>query len=309
MKRGFYVLYSALVFCLLLSFASGIYTQNLPAQAATSKGVQFVVQTLKYDPYPINAGDWFDLWVKVQNIGGTVAPYTKFQLVPDYPFSSNSTLTASFGHIGGTSDTGEVVLKYRVKVDESAPAGTSTLNLGISTDYNGDQVLYPLQIDIAKTKADFDLMLQDITPEGTSFVITNIADNAAHSVVLTIKSDNIFNLGSRSVVIGDLDKGDFTIAHIKSIPQSDAKTMDLEVSYTDDSGTRNTVEKTIQIETPAKIDQICINNSGSYVKWIWGVVGLFLGVLLILALISIDKKIMRRNNEKRTTSHSTVRKN
>lgn len=310
MKKGLILISLIFSAIFLLSLASAATTQQVSfnPDSTNPQNARFVVQTLKYEPYPVNAGDWFDLWVKVQNVGENDAKNAQFELITDYPFSSNDSLIRNYGLVPGTVnaykvgqsidnsvDANQVIMKFRVKASESAPEGQNLIRLKTTTDNDSVGITYSIPIEIGKTKSDFDIVMQDITPKGTSFVVTNTGQNLAKSVTLSIKQDDgISLLGPRSEVLGDLDKGDFTIAHLEVLPLKDTKSIMLEISYTDDSGTRSVIDKNIPIEIPNNINQICQDNTGSYVKWVYGVAGVFIGVILLLLLIYIEKKLVKK---------------
>ena len=46
----------------------------------------FVVQEMKYEPEPVSPGEYFDLWMKVENYGGVAMEDFIFELEPEYPF-------------------------------------------------------------------------------------------------------------------------------------------------------------------------------------------------------------------------------
>ena len=119
------------------------YELNYAQQIPSGENPNMVVTVLKYDSYPVVAGDWFDLWVKVQNIGQKSANNLTITLKTNYPFSSNDTLVKNYGILYGTLsaykvdqtyDATQVVLKYRVKTEANAPTGVSNLTLVISPD-------------------------------------------------------------------------------------------------------------------------------------------------------------------------------
>ena len=307
--------FSALLISLTIVLALAV--SSSPAFAITSHEITYpassgnqisnanlIVKVLKYEPYPVNAGDWFDLWIKVENIGQNDASGATFELSPQYPFSSNDSLIQEYGtllgvagayKVGMESDANQVILKYRVKVADNAPDGISDIKFITHFDSSagsGVDLRYDLPISIEKTKTDFDIVMQDITPTGTSFMITNIGQNMAHAVTLTLEdTDNTLSLGTESIVIGDLDKGDFTISHLNAIPKDNVKSLSLKISYTDDSGIRNTQTKEIQINSPTNINAICQDSSASsYSNIIIGSVGFVIGAFVIFLLFFFLKK-------------------
>jgi hypothetical protein len=128
------------------AYDQNAFILNYSGYAQGSQTVaNLVVQVLKYEKYPVTAGDWFDVWIEVQNIGQNDAPHAVFELQPEYPFSSNDSLIRDYGIIKGRVnsykvdqkyDSTDVILKYRVKAADNAPTGTSDLKLKITPDVN-----------------------------------------------------------------------------------------------------------------------------------------------------------------------------
>jgi hypothetical protein len=130
--------------------ADNLYEQTYPvSNAKTHTDAYFVVQELKYEPYPVNAGDTFDLWVKVQNIGQNDAKNSGFKLNLDYPFSSNNSVQ-DYGIIFGTENSykaeqqsgdtsiqaNQAVIKFKVRVAKDAPEGESIIKFEAADDKN-----------------------------------------------------------------------------------------------------------------------------------------------------------------------------
>jgi hypothetical protein len=235
----------------------------------------FVIKVLKYDPYPVNPGDWFDVWIKVQNNGQQDANNVTFELQSLYPFSSNDSLVRNYGIIPGTvsaynmgmpGDTNEVILKYRVKAADDAPSGDSNLKFGISVG-SGAESFTSLPISIGKTKTDFDVVMQQSTTQGTSFALANIGSNPATAVTVSIpEQQNVRVVGADSSIIGNLAEGDFTTVTFQLVPfafngtanftgnrtagfmgGAVAHTVDVQIAYTDVAGIRNVIDKNVTI--------------------------------------------------------------
>ena len=151
MKKGFYTLFALLFFLGILMFSGSLISANTLYEKNYTinnldigkSGTNFVVRELKYDPYPVNAGDYFDVYIKVQNIGSDDAKDAEFELQPNSPFSSTDNLVRDYGIIYGTAsahrfdnnyDASQVVLKYRVMVDKNSPEGVSNLKLKVTPD-------------------------------------------------------------------------------------------------------------------------------------------------------------------------------
>lgn len=128
---------------------SAYETSYAPQKIPTGERSDVIVSVLKYEPYPVIAGQWFDLWVKVQNVGQNSANNLTFQLIPEYPFAVDNNLTRNYGILYGTQaaykvdqtyDATQLILKYRVKTAENAPSGISNLKLKIIPDASNPAV-------------------------------------------------------------------------------------------------------------------------------------------------------------------------
>ena len=300
MKRALMIL----PFILLLSLvsASSVYQINYTYPALNPPAAYIVPQILKYEPFPVNVGNWFDLWVKVQNIGPEDARNAEFTLIPNYPFESNDSLVRDYGLLYGTKhaynanqnyDSTQLILKFRVKVADNAPEGNSSIKLQIAPDKtSGSAIVYDLPIQIEKTKTTFDVKLREINAQESSFVVINIGDNLARAVIVDIKSqaDINFLTGSEPASLGDLNQGEFTIAHLKAVPSKSSKDITLAISYTDSAGVRTMTEQTVAI-TPSMLQNSCIQNSQSPLsKWVFALIGLVTGIFLVMLVALIKRK-------------------
>lgn len=265
----------------------------------TPQGSQFLVQTLKYEPYPVNPGDFFDVWIKVENIGNQDALNSKFELVPKYPFSSNDNLIREYGRIsknrGLEGEINQVVLKYRVKVADNAPEGINDLEFKAFPSGTTKK----LRIEIGKTKTDFDVVMQDSTAQGTSLAIANIGENPATAVIIRIKEQEDFTVrGSQASIIGNLDKGDFTTVTFKLTEEKNANELLIQIDYTDIAGVRNSVEKKVIVDIISTSlfqeggqGRYNLGSSGGLLsKLFYVVIGITLGIVIVIAKRKLKKR-------------------
>jgi len=89
------------------------------------------VTVTKYEPYPVEPGQYFDMWVKVQNVGTGDITNAVITLIPTYPFSLDST-ESGIHSIGVISGGQEEVFKFKVRVDSKAVEGSNTIKLEYS---------------------------------------------------------------------------------------------------------------------------------------------------------------------------------
>lgn len=223
MKKYIY-LFSAVIFLFAIATASAqLYRVNFSSPSNNINGPNLVVNELSYTPYPVSAGSSFDVYVAVQNIGPADANNVKFTLSPDYPFLSSDNLVRTYSVIPGTVDSyrnnvpnaNVVLLDFRVSVANDAPDGNSTLKLYYAVsanDPNSNILETDLPITIAKTKTDFDVVMQQSTAgQGIPFAISNTGDTTATAITVSVlPQPGIVISGPSSSIIGNLNPGDFT---------------------------------------------------------------------------------------------------
>jgi hypothetical protein len=84
------------------------------------------VTSLRYEPYPVEQGSYFKMWIKLENQGVKTGDSVTFELLPKYPFSldPNQDVLEEIGRL----DVGrEVVLEYKIRVAEDAVSGENEL--------------------------------------------------------------------------------------------------------------------------------------------------------------------------------------
>ncbi len=99
-------LFIAVLVFIPASIAANVYEENytLSAGATANPAASFKIIGLKYEPYPVNPGDWFDVWVKAENVGQSDAKNAVFTVLNEYPFEiDSSTNTIDFGIVPGTT--------------------------------------------------------------------------------------------------------------------------------------------------------------------------------------------------------------
>lgn len=215
-------------------------------------GVQ--VTSLKYEPYPANPGEYFDIWI--QATLGRSTDYVKFELVEEFPFSvdDNENTTRIYEDFSG-----EVLIHYKVRVDENAVEGINPLKVKIITSkVSTSGIISSFDINIAEAQTDFDLVIQDSTTSEVSIAIANIGKNTANSMIVRIPDQEGYIVsGTNGQMVGNLESGDYSIVSF-SVSQIGKSASDLtvEIDYTDSIGERRTVLKQVQINS-----QVSLSNS------------------------------------------------
>ena len=117
MKNNYFVI-AALALSMI--FVSGI-------SFAASGTSSIYVSVAKYEPFPAEAGQYLDIWLKVENTGTDASDSVILELLPAFPFSLE---TGNAVNSLGTVPAGSTELvKYRVKVDEKATSGDNILKV------------------------------------------------------------------------------------------------------------------------------------------------------------------------------------
>jgi hypothetical protein len=205
-------------------------------------GIQ--VTSLKYEPYPANPGEYVDVWIKAK-IGSSV-DYAKFEIVDSFPFSIDS----SEDPVREYEDfSGDVVMHYKVRIDEDAVEGTNQLKLRIiSSEYSDLGSVSTIDIEVADAQTDFDLVIQDSTSSEISLAIANIGKNTANSMIVRIpEQDNYKVTGTNGQMIGNLESGDYTITSFSLVSVGrNPGNLIVQIDYTDSIGERRSVLKEVQ---------------------------------------------------------------
>lgn len=169
-------------------------------------------------------------------------------------------------------------LEYQVIADSNAEPGLYELNLYLTYDdplTGEDKEIATIAGVYVGGGTDFDVSFSEGTSSETSFSIANIGSNPAYSVSVIIPEQDGWTVsGSNSAIIGNLNKGDYTVATftlqsggrsftaiseedrasmtreelmaLRSNAQSSG-TVKVQIAYTDTMGERNVVEKEVAI--------------------------------------------------------------
>ncbi len=169
-----------------------------------------------------------------------------------------------------------VTVSYMVMADVNADPGLYKLDITLEVeDYNSNVSTISTTAGLfVGGGTDFDVAFSDNSDGEASFSIANIGNNEAYSVKVSIPEQDGYTVsGSSSSIVGNLEKGDYTIASfavsqqgaggitdnanggqggdaISSAASTNVSTNnDLKVliEYTDSAGQRNSVEKSVQL--------------------------------------------------------------
>jgi len=219
-----------------------------------------------------------------------------------------------------------------VAADPNIATGIYPLDISLSySDSNGTKTQSSRVGLLIGGETDFEVSADTLTSGQTSFSIANIGSNNADAVVAKIPSQpGVIVTGSSTIILGNLNKGDYTIANfqIQTIGVSQdnnyprgsrtnpvgetpnqntfaqARSVVLEIDYTDTTGERQQVMKTIQLSSSDTNASKLVgfraqqNNSLGIIPWI---------ILIILVGAGIVfNKIKKKTNWKKVGVRSAI---
>lgn len=193
------------------------------------------------------------------------------------PVGSDNTRYIKYIDIGNGTD-----LEYQVIADTNAQPGLYKLNLHLSYDdsfSNQTKTISTFAGVYVGGGTDFDIAFSDNANGIMSFSVANIGSNPANSVSVVIPEQPGWSVsGTNSVIIGNLNKGDYTVASFKlqssisnmssqnrvarnnsnsqgrpmqrsmnGSTNSSSDTMLVQIAYTDTMGERTVVQKEVKI--------------------------------------------------------------
>jgi hypothetical protein len=240
-------------------------------------------------PTELKPGELTELQFTVANIGS----YPLENMVFSWTEANgvilpvNSDNTKHISHIGvGES----IVVEYLVAVDVGADAGLYQLDLTLEfeDESGGSRSMNTTAGIVIGGGTNFDVTLSESSDSQVSLYVANTGNNPAYSVTVRIPEQDQFTAqGSAASIVGNLDKGDYTIVSFEvtsagpsafgvpgpaedgqigelswedrerlrteSSPRNSSMNQNLLVAieYTDATGVRQTVEKAVPIQLQA----------------------------------------------------------
>ncbi|MFH0875641.1 MAG: COG1361 S-layer family protein [archaeon] len=237
------------------------------------------------DQVELIPGQITPLTFTIHNVGSTTLRELSFKWENGediiLPVGSDNTKYIKYIEVGD-----EAKLKFDVIASATADPDLYKLDLTLTYDdpVTGEEKTIETKAGVyVGGSTDFDITYSGTTSGETSFSISNIGSVAASSVTVRIPDQKAWKVtGSNSVIIGNLNEGDYTIAsftlasasqasNISSIkktgmpsqrissseknatsriaPISQQSTINIEIVYTDSRGNRKTLIKEIPIDS------------------------------------------------------------
>ncbi len=224
-------------------------------------------QTIYLDKSLLTPGEETALKFTITNAGSSPLQNLVFSWNEEngyiLPVYSDNTKYVKYIDVGKSAD-----LDYTVVADVNADPGLYRLDLTLT--YENDQgVSEELTMKTGifiGGETDFDVTFSESSSGTTSLSVANTGNNPAMSVTVRIPTQQSYSVtGSASSIIGNLDKGDYTIVSFQissavafgrmnrtaesqaSAPSQDSNLKVL-IDYTDTTGKRHTLEKSVPIQ-------------------------------------------------------------
>lgn len=227
-----------------------------------------------------------------------------------------------------------VTVSYSVMADVNAVPGLYTLDVGLTyEDYeSSERSINTTAGMFVGGETDFDVSFSESDAGGTSLSVANIGNNMAYSVKVSIPDQDGYRVsGSSSAIVGNLEKGDYTIASFKiektgdsqgaegsqtsiqgvekagkgeenATSSLDTNPLKVKIEYTDAKGERIAVDKQVKLETTS----VNMTASGPEVPGKSAGIGSYLLYIVIIGLAGgvftyrrlIYEKLQRRKGKK-----------
>ena len=230
-KKINFILVGLLVFTAFASADVSYYEED-NSDIETIGSVSFSIVKLRYESYPVSPGEYFTIWVQAEKTAPEKRDI-KFEFLEEYPFSldSDEDLVREFPNIGSEN----VVLEYKVRVDESAVSGENTLKIRQDLAL-GSAIIHEFDISVADVQTSFDAIIQETVIGETTIAIANIGQNDANAAIVRIpEQEGVVVSGSNGQMIGNLEQGDYTVV---AFTFEGSGAIDLQIDYTDSIGVR-----------------------------------------------------------------------
>lgn len=232
------------------------------------------VKLLNQDPDPARAGEYVELRFQVQKTGNQVIENVKFTLNPKFPFSfdSSDSATKELGDLVGNSDDEKYyTLYYKLRVDSDALEGDYDVELiqtsgldnsaKVKKEYTvrvGDRVAPDLSVGFVRTNpgkliADFDEALVEVE-------VVNNGDDIAKQVIAELNLPDGFTESfgySSRVNLGSIGPGmsktaKFYVDTKEALKQGSYKTS-IDLKYRDDTITSGDKIKKVNLPFEIKV--------------------------------------------------------
>ena len=248
---------------------------------AESQGCSLSASLINQDPYPAIPGESVKLVFQIDGVGDPSCGKVDFTLIESYPIKIEEGTSATTSINSGVfvRNYGDFFLApYTVIIDKNALDGQSQIEAFLNSDTSSNKII-DFEINIEDSRADFEVSIKDYVPseKELTFEILNIAESDVESLTIEIKKqENIILKGSNRNIIGSLDSNEDTTFSFEATPKEGD--IILNIYYTDKTGVRRNLEKTVNYDPTYFVDRARDQNGpNSFIYWTIGII-----ILIIL---------------------------
>ena len=204
--------YIFIIFVLSLLLISSIFAA--PASASVG-GANLKVTIIETNPYPAKIGEYLNLTVQVENIGGDKADNVDIEIVPQYPFSLDSEANA-IQNVGVLNPGRTATKEFHLFVDKNAQKGVRSIDIRTKTgkDDPWSEKSFDIRIGTETFNSKGTVELKEIVSDPKAFMpgdrgtITVTLTNTATTPTVTIDgSDFDTNARIQAAVLRPLSDG------------------------------------------------------------------------------------------------------
>ncbi len=225
------------------------------------------IVSLKYEPYPVEPGSKFDLWLRIDNLGREKADNVRVEFVPNNLFTIHGDLVRTIGELGSRQS---AVVKFEnIKVADNAAEGENTLKFKVNMGgaYDLSTLTSGLTIEVRSVEPLFEITISSEPEKIPQGGIANININLKNKDTTSLKNieveldlpDEFIPIGSTVLkkVQGILPGGEETLTYtITALGDATAKAyqIPLKVKYNDEAGYNFTQSDTMGLLVGADPD-------------------------------------------------------
>jgi len=224
-------------------------------------------------------------------------------LDPEYSFSFADSKDSILKVLSGSTYTQNYktdwLIPYTLKVNDDALDGNQEVKVYYNSGASGTTNMFSqaLDINVQDSRADFEVHVKnyDYTTNTLTFEILNIAKVDVKALTVEVPDqENVKIKGAKFNIVGDLDSNSYTTADFEAIPKDG--NMTLQISYTDKSNVRRSVEKQVMFES--KYFENRASSQGGSSITIWIIVLVVIGLLVFWYLKRKKKKKLMAERRK-----------
>jgi hypothetical protein len=245
-----------------ISLASAIEVNVSSSSSSLPDTANLIVSSLRYEPYPVEPGEVFDLWIKIENNGKQQAQNAACRLVLDNPFSLyQGDLIQTWGILGSRQ---QAVFEYKLRVSESAAEGENELKVECAEDAGaGTWRQTSLMIKVQSRYPTLNIKSVETEPSAITpghkadliILLENMADSSMKDINIKIDFTSVpfapyQEIGEKKLRMLESGKNESLIFSIVALPSAEGGIykVPVEIAYTDNVGTSQSIDAIISLE-------------------------------------------------------------